>query len=324
MSNHSEQVTFGRAGLQISRFGVGTAPLGGLFSAVPDAEVDSIITRGSQLGLTYFDTAPFYGSGSSERRVGKSLGKIPRSSFLISTKVGRILLPGKSDEPSHFFDLDPYTPVFDYTAEGVRRSLEDSLTRLGLDSVDMLYIHDPDLYLDQAIGEAYPELDKMRSEGLVASIGVGTNLAEIGARFVRETDIDIALVAGRYTLLDQIALDEFLPLALQRNVSVVGAGVFNSGVAVNPVPGATYNYAPASEEVISRAQKIHEIIKPYGVSPAAVALQFPLRHPAVKAVLAGVRTVQELEVNVEAFDVEIPTQLWTELENLGLIDPANK
>ena len=322
MSFHSDQVIFGRGGLSISRLGVGTAPLGGLFSAVPDSEVDSVVTKGLELGLTYFDTAPFYGSGSSERRVGKSLRAVPRSSFRISTKVGRLLVPGKSNEPSTYVDVDPYSPVFDYSASGVRRSLEESLVRLGLDSVDMLYIHDPDDHLDQAINEAYPELDKMRSEGLVASIGIGTNLAEIGARFVRETDIDIALVAGRYTLLDQVAEEDFLPEALRRNVSVLGAGVFNSGVVVNPVKGATYNYEPASEEIISRAQKIQEIVKPYDISLAAVALQFPLRHPAVKAVVAGVRSGKELEENVVAFDTVVPDQVWNELENAGLIGPA--
>ena len=228
MEFHSEQVSYGRGGLSISRLGVGTAPLGGLFSPVADHEVDGVISRGIELGLTYFDTAPFYGNGSSERRIGQRLREVPRSSFRISTKVGRLLVPTESIEPTGYFDLDPFNPVFDYSASGIRKSLEESLERLGLDSVDILYIHDPDDYLDQAINDAYPELDKMRSEGLVSSIGVGTNLAEIGARFVRETDIDVALVAGRYTLLDQIALEDFLPEALSRNVSVLGAGVFNS------------------------------------------------------------------------------------------------
>jgi len=321
MGFHSEQVSYGRGGLSISRLGVGTAPLGGLFSPVTDEEVDSVIARAIELGLTYFDTAPFYGNGSSERRVGQRLRDIPRSSFRISTKVGRLLVPSDSIEPTGYFDLDPYNPVFDYSASGIRKSLEESLSRLGLDSVDILYIHDPDDYLDQAINEAYPELDKMRSEGLVASIGVGTNLAEIGARFVRETDIDVALVAGRYTLLDQIALDDFLPEAQRRNVSVLGAGVFNSGVLVNPVKGATYNYEPAADDVIDRAQSIHEILAAHSVSPASVGLQFPFRHPAVKAVLSGVRSVGELESNVADFDAEVPSAVWADLESAGLIRP---
>ncbi len=320
---HSEHVILGRGGLSVSRLGVGTAPLGGLFSSVPDEGIDDLIFSALDAGLTYFDTAPFYGSGSSERRIGKGLRKAPRSSFTISTKVGRILVPGTSDEPTEYYDLDPFTPVFDYTASGIRRSFESSLERLGLDSVDILYIHDPDDHLDQAISEAYPELDKMRSEGLVASIGVGTNLAEIGTRFVQETDIDIALVAGRYTLLDQIGLAEFLPAAHRRNVSVLGAGVFNSGVLVNPVPGATYNYAPASEEILRRAVAIGEAIRPFGVSVTAAGLQFPLRHPAVKAVLTGVRTTAELHSNIADFDTEVPTELWESLEALGLIEPLD-
>ena len=321
MSQHSDHAHYGRAGLEVSRLGVGTAPLGGLFTSVTDDEVDALIERALEVGLSYFDTAPFYGSGSSERRLGKALCKVPRSSFRLSTKVGRILVPGKTQGDTGYVDLDPFNPVYDYSASGIRRSFESSLERLGLESVDIAYIHDPDDHLDQAINEAYPELDAMRKEGLVSSIGIGTNLAEIGTRFVRETDIDVALVAGRYTLLDQIGLEEFLPEAVRRDVSVMGAGVFNSGVLINPVEGATYNYAPAAPEVLARAQQIHDAIRPYGVSVAAVGLQFPLRHPAVKAVLTGVRTVTELESNVSAFDETIPPELWSDLESLGLIRP---
>lgn len=323
MVMHSEQVSFGRGGLSVSRLGVGTAPLGGLFSSVPDNVVDDVISSALNEGMTHFDTAPLYGSGSSERRIGKGLGKAPRSSLTVSTKVGRILVPGASGEPKEYFDRDPFTPVFDYTASGIRRSLESSLERLGLDSIDILYIHDPEDNLDQAISEAYPELDKMRSEGLVASIGVGTNIAETGTRFVRETDIDVALVAGRHTLLDQIGLAEFLPEAHRRNVSVLGAGVFNSGVLVKPVPGATYNYAPASEDILRKARAIHEAIRPFGVSVATAGLQFPLRHPAVKAVLTGVRNTAELHSNIADFDTEVPVELWEALEAQGLIEPLN-
>jgi len=319
MSRHDQQVSYGRAGLTVSALGVGCAPLGGLFSSVPDENVERLIARAMELGVNYFDTAPFYGHGSSERRVGHQLRQLPRGSFRISSKVGRVLEPGISTEPNEYVDLDPYIPVFDFSAQGIRRSFESSLERLGIDSIDILYIHDPDDHLDQAINEAYPELDKMRSEGLVASIGIGTNLAEIGTRFVRETDIDVALVAGRFTVLDQIGLEEFLPEALRRDVSVVGAGVFNSGVLTNPVEGATYNYAPAPQEILQRAQAIHEAIRRFGVPAEAVGLQFPFRHPATKAVISGMRTVEELETNVAAFDVDIPDELWSELERRGLI-----
>lgn len=321
MSQHADHIAYGRAGLTVSRLGVGTAPLGGLFTSVSDDEVDALIERAFEVGLSYFDTAPFYGSGSSERRLGKALRKVPRSSFRLSTKVGRILVPGKTEGKTGYVDLDPFNPVYDYSASGIRRSFDSSLERLGLESIDIAYIHDPDDHLDQAINEAYPALDAMRKEGLVSSIGIGTNLAEIGTRFVRETDIDVALVAGRYTLLDQIGLDEFLPEALRRDVSVLGAGVFNSGVLINPVEGATYNYAPAAPEVLAKAQQIHDAIRPYGVSVAAVGLQFPLRHPAVKAVLTGVRTAAELESNVTEFGAAIPQEVWADLESLGLIRP---
>jgi D-threo-aldose 1-dehydrogenase len=321
MATHQDQVSYGRAGLTVSALGVGCAPLGGLFSSVADSDVDELIARALDIGVTYFDTAPFYGHGSSERRIGKGLAKVPRSAFRLSTKVGRVLEPGQSTEPNEYVDLDPFIPVFDYTPSGIRRSFESSLGRLGIDSIDILYIHDPDDYLDQAINEAYPELDKMRREGLISSIGVGTNLAEIGTRFVRETDIDVALVAGRFTVLDQIALDEFLPEAHRRDVSVLGAGVFNSGVLVNPVEGATYNYAPASQEILERTRAIHDAIAPYGVPVEAVGLQFPLRHPATKAVLTGVRTAAELDTNVKAFDTEVPEELWVDLEDKGLIRP---
>lgn len=322
MVRHSSQVSFGRGGLKVSAFGVGTAPLGGLFASVEDIEASSVISAALEAGITYFDTAPFYGNGSSERRIGSTLSTVPRSAFRISSKVGRILVPGLSNEPNEYRDLDPFTPVYDYSAGAVRSSLESSLERLGIDSIDILFIHDPEGHMDQALTEAYPELDRMRSEGLVSSIGVGTNWAETGTRFVRETDIDVALVAGRYTLIDQIALDEFLPEALRRNVSVVGAGVFNSGVLVNPVEGATYNYAPASPEILDKARRINDVVTEFGCSVASVGLQFPLRHPAYKSVLSGVRSVEELDNNIEAFDAEIPEGVWDALEASGLVRPV--
>jgi D-threo-aldose 1-dehydrogenase len=324
MARHSRQVSFGRHGLTVSQLGVGTAPLGGLFASVKDSDVDALIAKALELGTNYFDTAPFYGHGSSERRIGRGLQKVARSSFRLSTKVGRILVPGQSTEPNEYVDLDPFTPVFDFSGPAIRASFESSLERLGIDSIDILYIHDPDDHMDQAIEQAYPELERMRQEGLVTSIGVGTNLAEIATRFVRETDIDVVLLAGRYTVLDQIALGEFLPLALERDVSVLGAGVFNSGVLVNPVEGATYNYAPATEDVLRRTRQIHEIITPHGVPVEAVGLQFPLRHPAVKAIVTGVRTPAELETNVQAFDIDVPEQLWADLEASGLVTPLTR
>lgn len=323
MSAHQQQVSFGRGGLTVSQLGLGSAPLGGMYEALDEGEVDRLITVALDNGITFIDTAPFYGHGTSERRVGRTLQRYPRASFTLSTKVGRVLVPGEFSGETIFHDLEPFIPVFDYTPSGIRKSFEDSLERLGLDTIDMLFIHDPDDHMDQAITEAYPELDAMRQEGLIHSIGVGTNIADIALRFVKETDIDIVLLAGRYTVLDQIGLVQFLPEALRRNVSVLGAGVYNSGVLVDPRGRATYNYAPAPQDVIDRALTIHEIITPHGVSPESVGLQFPLRHPAVKAVVTGVRTVEEIEQNIAAFDAPIPDAVWAELESAGVIAPLD-
>ena len=323
MTAHRTPASFGRGGLTVSQLGLGSAPLGGMYENLDEAEVDRLVTHALDQGITFVDTAPFYGHGSSEGRVGRTLRTRPRDSFVLSTKVGRVLVPGEFTGETIFHDLEPFVPLFDYTPGGIRKSFEDSLVRLGLDSIDMLFIHDPDDHMDQAIGEAYPELDRMRSEGLVASIGVGTNIADIALRFTQETDIDIVLLAGRYTALDQIALDEFLPAAISRDVSVLAGGVYNSGVLVNPTAGATYNYAPAPEEVIRKALAVGEIAAAHGVSVESVGLQFPLRHPAVKAVVTGVRSVAELEENIAAFDAPVPDALWSDLESAGVTRPLD-
>lgn len=323
MSHHDTPVSFGRGGLSVSRLGLGTAPLGGMYEELDEAEVDRLITHALDSGITFVDTAPFYGHGSSELRVGRNLQQRPRDGFVLSTKVGRILVPGEFSGDTIFHDLQPFVPVFDYTPGGIRKSFEESLERLGLNAIDILFIHDPDDHMDQAISQAYVELDAMRQEGLVASIGVGTNESDVALRFAQETDIDVVLLAGRYTALDQIGLRAFLPEALKRGVSVLAGGVYNSGVLVNPQPGATYNYAPASDDIIARALAIHETIAPHGVSASSVGLQFPLRHPAVKSVVTGVRSVAELESNIAAFDAVVPDAVWSDLESAGLIPPPH-
>jgi D-threo-aldose 1-dehydrogenase len=324
MDKHRNLVEFGRGGLLVSQVGLGTAPLGGMFSTVEENVSDQLIKTAINEGVNYFDTAPFYGHTKSEKRLGRGL-KIAgaQSSAVISTKVGRILVPGENTAPTIFRDLEPCVPLFDYSASGVRRSYENSLERLGVDHIDILFIHDPENHMDQAIGEAYPELDKMRSEGLVKSIGVGINYSDLATRFVKETDVDIVLIAGRYTLLEQTAIKDLLPEAEKRNVSVLAAGVFNSGVLVNPIPGTTYDYAEAPSEIINHAKALHRAIKPHGVPVSAVGLQFPLRHPAVKAILTGARSEAELKSNLQDFDLELPSELWADLENKGLIQPIN-
>ena len=323
MPQANDHVDFGRAGLKVSQIGIGTAPLGGMFSTVEEDVSDTLIETAIKAGINYFDTAPFYGHTKSERRLGRGL-KIAgaESTAIISTKVGRVMIPGENTGPTIFRDLEPFVPVFDYSASGIRKSFEDSLERLGVDHIDILYIHEPENNMDQAIGEAYPELEKMRSEGLVKSIGIGINFSDFAHRFVVETDIDVVLIAGRYTLLEQAAQADLLPAALERNVSVLAAGIFNSGVLINPTPGATYEYQPAPEAIIKHAKAIHQVIEPFGVPVTAVGLQFPLRHPAVKAILTGVRDAQELQANLRDFQVPVPDQLWKELEEQGLIQPV--
>ena len=202
---------------------------------------------------------------------------------------------------------------FDFSASGVRQSLEGSLERLGMDSVEILFIHDPDENADEAILEAYPELDRMRSEGIIKAIGIGVNQCETPTRVIKETDIDMVLIAGRYSLLDQRAADELLPAALERNVDIIAAGVFNSGILANPVKGATYDYVPASDELLAKAVRIREVLESHQVSLTSAALQFPLRHPAVKSVLVGCRSRAEVERNISDFNKTIENKVWDDL-----------
>lgn len=310
---HSRTVEIGR-GCQITQLGLGTAPLGGLFTSVSDAQGAALIRTALATDIHYFDTAPHYGKGIAERRLGAALSGLPRSSFVISTKVGRLLVPSEASVDPDFADADTSsTRVFDFSAQGVVQSLEESLVRLGLDSVEMVLIHDPDDHADQAIGEAFPALAQLRDQGIIKAIGVGMNQSAIPTRFVKETDIDFVLIAGRYTLLDQSAALDLLPAALERGVSIIAAGVFNSGVLASPVPGAHYNYELASAEIIARAQALETLFEEFGVTLEQAAVQFPLQHPAIKSVLVGCRTEQEVKANIAAFDSTIPQSAWSAL-----------
>ncbi len=314
-----EQRTVGTTDVRVSALSLGTAPLGNLFSKVPEDEAAATVRRALELGLSYVDTAPFYGHGIAERRTGAALAGVPRDSFVLSTKIGRLIRPATDADTGDFAVTGDTTPVFDFSADGVRRSLEESLERLGLDRIDIVYIHDPDDHVEQALAEAYPALDRLRSEGVVSAIGVGMNVADIPARFVRETDIDCVLLAGRYTLLDQSGLTELLPLCVERSVSVVIGGVYNSGILADPRPGARYDYRPAAPEVVDRARRLDAVCRRHGVALTAAALQFPLRHPAVASVLTGVRSVTELEENVGAMTAPVPAGLWADLVADGLL-----
>jgi D-threo-aldose 1-dehydrogenase len=313
MMKHNDKVRL-RTGVEISRLSLGTAALGGLYTSVSDADCTDTVLTAIDNGINFIDTAPHYGKGTSEVRIGKALAGRDRSSFVISTKIGRLLVPSTTDIDDFFMDADNTVErKFDFSASGVRQSLEGSLERLGIDSVEILFIHDPDANADEAILEAYPELDRMRSEGIIKAIGVGMNQCETPTRVIKETDIDMVLIAGRYSLLDQKALEGLLPTALERNVDIIAAGVFNSGILANPVKGATYDYVPASDELLAKAVRIREVLDGHKVSLTSAALQFPLRHPAVKSVLVGCRSATEVTTNITEFDKTIENKVWDDL-----------
>ena len=311
---HNTQVTL-KSGLQIPEFGIGTSPFGGLFASVSESAVADVISTSMELGLNYFDTAPHYGMGSAEVRLGRNINHLPRSSFVVSTKVGRLIVPSeKADDPGWENSTAAVERIFDFSAAGIERSLLESLERLKMESVEMVFIHDPDGAADQAISEAYPVLERLRAEGIVKTIGIGITSNEIPTRFINETDIDVVLIALKYTLLDQSAAIELLPTALKKGVSVIAGGVFNSGILTNPKAGATFNYEPASPEVLARAQKIEKFFLDRGVSLAQAALQFPMQHPAISAILVGCRSADEVTTNVALYNREIDSHIWSEFD----------
>jgi D-threo-aldose 1-dehydrogenase len=294
--------------------GLGTAPLGGLYEALSDDEGHRVVEAAWDAGIRFFDTAPLYGSGLAEQRLGTVLRTKPRNEFVLMTKVGRVLRADAAPDPDQTFKgIPPLNPVFDFSYDGVMRSVEESLTRLGMDRIDVLLIHDPDNYFDQAMTGAYRALDRLRTERTITAVGAGMNQAEMLARFGREADFDVFLLAGRYTLLDQSGARELLPLCLERGIAVVAGGVFNSGILADPQPGAHYNYRVAPPELIERARQIAAICERHGVELKAAAIQFPLRHPAVTAVLTGCRSVSELNENLSIFQSPIPDELWAEV-----------
>ncbi len=317
------RVALGRTRLRVTRLGLGTAPLGGLYAEVSEADAQGVVEGAYEGGLRFFDTAPLYGHGLAERRTGQVLRSKPRSGFVLSTKVGRLLRPGPLSPDGPFKGTPPVVPVFDFSYDATLRSVEESLSRLGLDRIDILLIHDPDQHYEAARSGAYPALDRLRSEGVVGAIGAGMNQVEMLARFARETDVDCLLVAGRYTLLDQVALTELLPLCQERGIAVIAGGVFNSGILARPTAGAPYNYEPAAAEIVERAQRIEAVCARFSVPVKAAALQFPLGHPAVACVLTGCRSIGELQENIDLFELELPAGLWSALKTEGLLrEPA--
>lgn len=311
---HNDRVQL-RTGLEISEMGLGTATFGGLYTSMSQEECDAAINCALSNGITYIDTAPHYGKGVAERRLAHSLKGRPRNSFEISSKIGRLLVPTEYEAEPEFADTDTsVTRVFDFSESGVEKSFRSSLERMELESIDILFIHDPENNADAAIRESFPALLKMRDREIIKAIGVGMNQSATPARMIMEIDIDVVLIAGRYSLLDQRALIDLLPAALMRGVDIIAAGVLNSGILANPVKGATFDYAPASDEILAKAQRIKAVLDKEDIPLTAAALQFPLRHPSIKCVLVGCRNTDEILNNAKNLDLNLPENIWQKLE----------
>ena len=321
MARHNQKIGMKRVDLELTRLSLGTAPLAGLFKSVDVSESDQLIHTALDNGMNYFDTAPLYGHGLAEERLGRILSNVTKP-FVLQTKVGRVLnWVEKADPVPWFPDADPHIqPVFDYSADGIKRSLDESLKRLGVDQIDIALMHDAENHISEAINIAYPVLADLKRQGIIKAIGIGINFCDVAIEIMKNVDLDIVLLAGRYTLLDQSAQNKLLPYALERRVDITIGGVFNSGVLADPKPGATFEYLPASDEIIKKAQDIGAFLKNLGIPLTAAALQFPLRHPAVTSVLTGSRNSKELLANAADFDLELPEDIWNQLENAGLIE----
>ncbi|MEY3756564.1 MAG: hypothetical protein RL356_836 [Actinomycetota bacterium] len=326
MARHSELVKIPRIDRYISKLALGTAPLGGLFTAVSDEHGQATILAALDSGINFIDTAPLYGHGNAERMIGSALSKTNKE-YVISTKVGRVLkkfapeeIVGKVEGLAPFIGVDPTIfPVFDFSRDGILRSIQESLERLNISSIDIALIHDADDRIDEAIKNSYPVLDELRSQGVIKGIGVGMNICSYATKAVKEMDLDVILIAGRYSLLDQSAQEVLFKECLKKQTGVMVGGVYNSGVLANPVPESTYNYLPVTPEILSKVKQIQELLLEFNISLTAAAIQFPLRHPAVTCVITGSRSVTELNANIEDFDRDIPDAAWNALEDSGLI-----
>ncbi len=326
-----EKVAIGNQGCEVTRLGLGGAPLSGmvlgdgLFGGTASDEAKRIIRRALELGINYFDTAPLYGAGRSEVRYGAALKGIDRASFAISTKVGRVLEPVEGgmtadESPDNFAD---HYSVDSWTRDDVLRSIEDSLARLQTDRLDIVLVHDPDTQPygeKQAMEEAFPTLIELREQGVIKALGCGMNEWQMPAKFVRAFDIDAVLLAGRYTLLDHDAYDEFLPLCVERNTKIIIGGPYNSGILARDLDGeVTFNYELAPQHLVDQARRLDAVCRRHGVDLKAAALQFVLGHPAVATVVPGAQSVQELEHNFTLVGEEIPGDVWSEMKAEGLI-----
>jgi len=308
--------------LDVTPIGLGTAPLGGLFSEVSDADAEATIARAWSLGIRFFDTAPLYGFGLAERRLGSFLRQQKRDDFTISTKVGRLLrASGAAGEDEHYKGATRDRPQFDFSHDGVMRSVEESLGRLGLDRVDILLVHDPDDHEDDAVAGAFRALQRLRDDGTVKAIGAGMNQSEMLVRFAEAVPVDCFLLAGRYTLLDQGALSALFPICLAKRIGILLGGVYNSGILADPRDGAKFNYETAEAGLLRRARELDDLCRKHGTELKAAAFQFCRAHPAVTVVLTGARTAAEVAENAAMAEMEVPPGFWLELRQRGLVDP---
>lgn len=321
--------------LQVSELGFGAATLGNLYHPMTDEAANAAIESALASGLNQFDTAPYYGFGLSERRVGDALRAIPAADYVISTKVGRILKPcGKAEDKYGFCSPMPFEPVYDYSYDGVMRSYEHSIQRLGIPKIDILYMHDigqmthgaeHDRLFRIAMEGGCKAMAELRSQGLVSAIGLGVNEYEVCEQAMEHADFDCFLLAGRYTLLEQASLASFLPSCVERNISIVLGGPYNSGILATGVNNKDivphYNYEPASAEIIQRVARIETLCAEFNVPLAAAALQFPLAHPAVVSVIPGLSSADRVEKTVMQMQAVIPDEFWAALQQAELLHP---
>ena len=322
----SPMTEVGNHGLELPRVGFGTAALGNFLSVVPEQQAVDTLRRAYDAGIRYFDTAPLYGHGLSEQRIAESITTEPRDDYVISTKVGRLLRADAPKDESQYFDGSPFYidvpptgPVWDFSYDGVVTSFHESLERLDVDRIDILNMHDPDEHYDEASTTAYAALKDLRDQGAIRGIGAGMNSTPILTRLVENCDLDLVLLAGRYTLLDQSSMSDLLPACRANGTSVVAGGVFNSGILLDPTEGARFDYVPASRTMIEKARRIQAICDRYDVPLAAAAIQFPLAHPQVASILIGARSVGELDDDLDLLGFPIPDALWHDLKATGLL-----
>jgi len=312
----AERVPLGRTSLTVTRLGLGCASLGNLYDAMDDAQARATADAAWAAGIRLFDTAPLYGHGLSERRICAALRARPREEYVLATKIGRRLVPGR-DPSTIFADAPALVPVFDFSYDAVLRGVDESLARLGASRIDVLHVHDPDAHEAEATLGAFRALARLREQRVIGAIGAGMNQSAMLARFVERGLVDCVLLAGRYTLLDQSALADLLPKAEAAGVAVILGGVFNSGLLADPKPGARYDYATAKPAVLARARRLAAICERHGVQLGAAALQFGAVHLAVASVLVGARSPSEVAQALAWFRLPIPGELWEELRGAG-------